>query len=153
MIIQHEKLNNQNTEIIIQQVEQGTRFIMIGGWRSFNGFGNSYFQHPLTKILSVNLKPVDDRRNVPQGLIITPADDLPEFNYLEWSCPPIICGYNEIIPKNEAKILAWANPIISNGKSIQFKNQLIPFISKLKINQGYSLSCITISPPLVWRIS
>src|SRR5437870_1083753 len=61
------QLTEGATNQIRQQVEKGTRLIMLGGWDSFNGRGTNYVGHPLAGLLPVQLHAEDDRVNAPQG--------------------------------------------------------------------------------------
>lgn len=135
-------INNQISQKIIEQVKNGSRFIMLGGWSSFNGLGKNYYDHPLSKILPVHLKKDDDRNNVSQGLILLPDKKLNNKINLNWSKPPIICGYNKTQPKKNSSILVWMRPIHSNGNSISL-SQPIPLLVKQKYGLGITLALMT----------
>ncbi len=135
-------INNQISQEIVKQVNNGARFIMLGGWSSFNGLGNNYYAHPLSKILPVNLNKTDDRNNVPQGLILSPDKKLTRKINLDWSTPPIICGYNKTHPKKNSTVLVWIRPINSNGIVIKL-SQPIPLLVKQKYGLGISIAFMT----------
>ncbi len=133
--------NNVAIEIMTQ-VQHGTRFIMLGGWSSYNGFGKNYFNHKLAEILPVDLNKKDDRQNIPQGLMLCPDKNLKSKSYMDWSHPPIICGYNQTKPKKDTSTLVWMKPINSNGKTISLQKPL-PLLVKGYYGRGTTLACMT----------
>jgi uncharacterized membrane protein len=135
-------ISKSQSKKIIKQVENGTRFIMIGGWTSFNGFGKSYYGHPLADILPVKLKKNDDRKNTAQGQIIYPDSKLQTNVKLNWSVPPVICGYNDAKPDKDSQVLVWKKSIKSDGKTIKLQESQ-PFVVSKKYGKGLTIACLT----------
>ena len=136
------RINAPASKKIIESVEQGSRLVMIGGWESFNGKGQSYFNHPIAEILPVNLDRDDDRRNYPQGLILSPDPAVASLSKLDWSHPPVICGYNHADPKPGSKVLVWMKPIDSDGTTIAF-GQAEPLVIRRSHSRGIVIACLT----------
>lgn len=98
-------------ELIKQFVTEGKSFIMAGGWNSFQGIRGipGYNDTVIEEILPVDLKSSDDRVEKPQGVrpeII--KNDHPLFKNIqkEW---PIFLGYNKVMAKKDADVLAQIN--------------------------------------------
>ncbi|MDD5066586.1 MAG: glutamine amidotransferase [bacterium] len=136
------EISSGQSKAIIKMVENGSRFIMIGGWGSFNGKGNSYYGHPLADCLPVILSPKDDRNNVPQGLVIFPDPDLHTDMPINWLEPPIVCGYNAAMPKDTAQVLVWMKPVQTDGSKIMLKKP-VPLVIKNFFGKGVSIACLT----------
>lgn len=135
------KIDAAGADAISRQIRDGTRFLMIGGWDSFSARGKSYAGHPLESLLPVTLSGEDDRRNVPQGLIVSIDSSLkshPDAAELLREPPPVICGYNNAPPKPGAQVLVWMNPIASDGNTVRFLER-IPLVVK----HGSSVACLT----------
>ena len=138
------KMLNQDTiTTLTGMVEGGARFIMVGGWNSFNGRGENYYNHPLAELLPVNLQAEDDRVNLPQGLVLTVDDALPKAEPpLDWENPPVICGYNSVESKQDAEHIVWAKPIQTNGTDITLL-QAHPMVVKGVFGIGSVVACMT----------
>lgn len=135
-------LGDPATREIIKQVENGTRLIMLGGWGSFNGRGGNYYQHPLSGLLPVILNSGDDRMNAAQGLVLFPDPGLKTELYLDWNEPPVICGYNQALPREKARVLIWMKPVQTDGSRITLKAPL-PFLIKGLYGKGTAMACLT----------
>ncbi len=127
-------ISAEQAEVIKEQVNKGSRFIMIGGWDSFNGRGINYHLHPLHEMLPVTLQEDDDRVNAPQGLILKPDPALQSAIPLDWLNPPVICGYNAFETKEGTHTLVYASPIKTDGLVISLL-QPQPFV--VSIEQKY----------------
>ena len=83
---------------------------MIGGWTSFSGrFGHgAYYDTPVEQALPVNcLKGKDDRVEMPEGTTIDiKVPDHPILKDIPWNEAPGFEGFNKIIPKEGAQVLA-----------------------------------------------
>jgi uncharacterized membrane protein len=91
---------------LVRLVRDGGGLIMLGGWTTFTGRGGDYGQSPLAPLLPVICAPEDDRRNVPSGLwleVAAPAH--PIVRNLDFSTPPVICGYNAVALAAGASLL------------------------------------------------
>ncbi len=126
-------------ESIREFVRNGGGLIMIGGWQSFTGrrgignWGDTPVEEALpVKCLQVN----DDRREEPQGVHIVRLDkNHPVTKGIDWENGPVFTGYNRIIAKPEAKVLAkvkeFGDPFIvvwkfGNGRSMAFASDVSP---------------------------
>lgn len=120
-------------------VEKGGSFGMIGGWSSFSGrFGTAAYQGtPVEEALPVNCIPAgDDRVETPEGTWIEALDtNHPIMKGIPWDDCPCFLGYNRIIAKKGAKVLARTkgsnDPFIvtwefGKGKSIAFASDISP---------------------------
>ena len=96
-------------QALIQQIESGTGFLMVGGWGSFAGpFGN-WQGTELAEIFPVHCLKHDDRMNLPSGAWVTPKKRHPILQSLSFSNPPVICGLNQIRPKKIARHFSLPN--------------------------------------------
>lgn len=78
-------------------VEGGAGFVMIGGWGSFTSHNGFWGTSPLAPLLPVVCAPEDDRRNIASGVWLEPAVPAhPILDGLDFSAPPVVCGYNEV---------------------------------------------------------
>ena len=97
---------------LVARVNNGATLLMIGGFLSFAGADRCYNKSLIATILPVVLSQDDDRRNVPQGIVPFPAGGDTPFTHLDWSTPPVICGYNAIEPRAEATIHLFGMPLV-----------------------------------------
>lgn len=98
-------------ELIKEYVNQGGGFAMVGGYLTFQGIEakGKYFGSPIEEILPVSLMSNDDRVELPQGYNITVDSDSHEvLNGIENVWPPIL-GYNKLVAKDGATVLAKRN--------------------------------------------
>jgi uncharacterized membrane protein len=95
---------------IREYTRQGGGLLMVGGWTSFSGrFGHGgYYDTPVEQALPVNcLKGADDRVEVPEGVkvnILKPHH--PIVAEIPWNECPVFEGFNRILPKPDAEVLA-----------------------------------------------
>lgn len=136
------KIDDTTATFIRQNTEQGGRLIMLGGWDSFNGQGEGYASHPLAELLPVLMQQEDDRVNAHQGLIISADSALQSNQPIDWSVPPVICGYNAVVSKENSQTVAWMRPIQSDGVAISLLEPL-PFMVKTSVGNGSVLACMT----------
>lgn len=136
------QLSTDNVTQIRQLLEAGKRLIMLGGWDSFNGRGTNYANHPLAEFLPVNLQQEDDRVNAPQGLLLEKDLNLTSELPIDWQHPPVICGYNAVEVKPDARVLVWLRPIQYDGSEIILLEKQ-PLLIIEKCFQGISVSCVT----------
>jgi len=120
-------------EVIKEFVENGKSFIMAGGWGSYQGIRGiaGYHETAIEEILPVEIQPVDDRVEKPQGVRPEILDKShPLFKGLpeEW---PLFVGYNKVLPKKDSELLANINgdPFIAvrdykKGKTMAFTSDL-----------------------------
>ena len=88
----------------------GGGLLMIGGWSSFSGrFGTAaYYDTPVEEALPINcLKGADDRVEVPAGVKAKVSDpNHPILKGIPWDECPVFEGFNKILPKEGAQVLA-----------------------------------------------
>jgi uncharacterized membrane protein len=116
-------------------VEAGGGLVMVGGYMSFTGIdGRARFKmSPLASVLPVTMLDHDDRIETPEGFHVTV--DAPNHPILtdapgDW---PILLGYNRIVAKSEATVVASRGPdpilvagAVGLGRSIAFASDLAP---------------------------
>jgi uncharacterized membrane protein len=136
-----ENFNTEASNEIQSLVSSGKRFLMLGGWESFTGYGRNYFGHPLAELLPVQLQENDDRVNASQGLVLSQAGYAPH-SLLDWQHPPIICGHNKVELKEGVEVLVWAKSVKSDGSSISLADPQ-PLVVKGKYNKGTVIACMT----------
>lgn len=90
--------------------KNGGGLLMIGGWSSFSGrFGTGgYYDTAVEEALPVNcLKGMDDRVEVPAGVNVKVEDEEhPILRGIPWQEAPVFEGFNKIVPKEGAQVLA-----------------------------------------------
>ncbi len=91
-------------------VKNGGGLMMVGGWSSFSGrFGQAgYYDTPVEEALPVYcLKGLDDRVETPEGVKVTVQDKAhPIMRGIPWETGPVFEGFNKIIPKEGAQVVA-----------------------------------------------
>ena len=100
---------------IVRQVEEGSGFVMIGGWGSFSGPFGGWHGSILERMMPVSCAGRDDRIHFPGGAHVKVQCDHPIFRNLSFAHPPTILGLNDIKPKKGAVTLLNAKKIISVG--------------------------------------
>lgn len=89
---------------------QGGGLLMIGGWTSFSGrFGHGgYYDTPVEEALPINcLKGLDDRVETPEGVHVNIKNPDHEIvKGIPWESSPVFEGFNKIIPKEGADVIA-----------------------------------------------
>jgi uncharacterized membrane protein len=136
-------LDPVSADKLIAQVASGKRFLMIGGWDSFNGFGSNYYSHPVGRLLvPVVMKSSDDRVNAYQGLILERKSSGKAVTQPDWDKPPVICGYNSATVKPGAEVLVSALEIITDGRTVQIGQQL-PLVVKGIYEKAVVIACLT----------
>lgn len=90
--------------------KNGGGLIMVGGWTSFSGrFGHGgYYNTPVEQALPVNcLQGLDDRVETPEGAKVTIKNvGHPVLKGIPWNECPGFEGFNKILPKENAEVLA-----------------------------------------------
>ena len=132
-------LTNQHLETIEQFVRDGGNFLMIGGWESFTGLNKEYTDTILCDILPVKLLPSDDRVNLAQGCIVSPAvENHPVIDGIDWQKPGIIGGYNRIFPKKESTIILHGNHLSINQMKVVITTETVPLLIEGRYFEGKS---------------
>ena len=132
-------LTNQNLESIEQFVRNGGNFLMIGGWESFTGLNKEYTDTILCDMLPVKMLPSDDRVNLAQGCIVSPAvENHPVIDGIDWQKPGIIGGYNRIFPKKESTIILHGNHLSINQMKVVITTETVPLLIEGRYFEGKS---------------
>lgn len=108
-------------QAIADYVEAGGGFIMVGGYMTFQGIDGKarYARTPAEAVLPVFISNVDDRMEVPQGVVpevTNTAHPIVAGLGTDW---PALLGYNRIAPKPGASVVARVDedPLIVAGTS------------------------------------
>lgn len=122
-------------ELLAEYVRSGGGLVMVGGYMSFTGIdGRARFgMSPLASVLPVEMLPVDDRIEMPQGLIATfDAPDHPALGGTPAQWPPLL-GYNRLIAKDGSTVISryGEDPLlvvadVGAGRSVAFASDLAP---------------------------
>jgi uncharacterized membrane protein len=117
----------------------GGSLVMIGGYASFTGRHNAgnYHNSPVEEALPVDcLAADDDRMETPQGVTVEVKQaQHPIMRGIEWSPSPIFNGYNRLLPKRSAIVLATVketrDPLIvvwsfGKGRAMAFASDIAP---------------------------
>ena len=128
-----EQISDDRLQEIADYVKFGGSLLMIGGWESFTGLNIEYKNSPIEDILPVMLSVKDDRRNYDQGIAVIPCENLhPVCDDLDWDRPGIIGGYNEFIPKENAKTVLCGQKVklsvIDGIPSAKMDHEKIPLL-------------------------
>jgi uncharacterized membrane protein len=126
---------------IREYTRNGGGLLMVGGWSSFSGrFGHAaYYDTPVEEALPVTcLKGLDDRVETPEGVhVYIQIPDHPVVKGIPWEqCPPFE-GFNKILPKPGAQLVASIgegedeNPLIvtwefGQGRAMAFSTDCSP---------------------------
>jgi len=108
----HSKRMPNRLRLLREYVGNGGALLMFGGYYSFQGIngGARYHKSPVEEVLPVSCLPVDDRMEVPEGFapVITGPSSHPILKNLgsDW---PVLLGFNEVVVKEGAEILATAS--------------------------------------------
>jgi len=109
-------LGKKRMGLLKEYVKEGRSLGMMGGWESFTGSGGNYRGTPIEEILPINCLESDDRVNDSNGFKIIKKIEHPILQGLPWNDAPTVCGYNRVIPKDDAKNLLILKRIKSLGK-------------------------------------
>ncbi len=103
-------------------VLSGKNLLMIGGWESFTGLNIEYKNTDIESVLPVTLKDSDDRVNAGQGILVNLINDN-FFRNLDWSMPPIIVGFNQFYPKEDAVTVLEGSKIYIINNVLELKEE------------------------------
>jgi uncharacterized membrane protein len=120
-------------------VWQGGALVMIGGYATFVGRHNAGNWHgtPVEEALPVDCLAVDDdRMETPEGVTVeVKQPQHPIMQGIRWSPSPIFNGYNRVVAKKSAKVLAilkeTSEPLIvvwsfGKGRAMAFTSDIAP---------------------------
>lgn len=116
-----------------QSVEQdGLGLMMIGGWLSFGGYSDSpsWDITSIGPILPVQLLDGQIKDAIWRPIVVSPEDPL--MTTLPWESCPHFGGYNVVMPKEGAHLLARTNDAVGN-----------PFMALMTVGAGRSFAFCT----------
>lgn len=119
-----QKLQNQ----IIQSVNWGTGFLMVGGWASFAGPFGGWASSPLEEILPVRCLAKDDRQQFPGGVYMVLKKKHPIFSGISFKPSPVLCGLNLVRPKRTAQTLLTARKIRQKKNFLALESREYPLL-------------------------
>ena len=106
-------------KLLVEYVQQGGGFLMVGGYMSFTGFqakANYYFS-PLVEVLPVEMYNLDDRIEAPEGVypdVVNNEHPVIKGIPQKW---PVFLGYNKLKPGNGDVIMTCqGDPFLVVGK-------------------------------------
>lgn len=115
-------LGPDRVKMVKEFVKKGGGFIMVGGYVSFSGCNGVARYHGtyIEEVLPVNIFPYDDRVEITDGFIFNVINtDHQITSGIPWNTAKFtLCGYNKLVLKEGAKLLAEYNgdPFIACGK-------------------------------------
>lgn len=129
---------------------QGGGLGMIGGYLSFMGIqGRGAYKHTaMEEALPINLLPCDDRMEHPEGVAIEVAAPAhPVFEGVPKSDWPKVLGYNKLLAKEDAEVVATCcgDPMIvlreyGKGRTLAYATDCSPHWSPLEFCQWEAYS-------------
>lgn len=105
----HSQRSPNRLKALRAYVEQGGALIMVGGYLSFQGINGAarYHRTPVEQVLPVSMRAVDDRLELPEGIVpetVPGAEAHPALAGLTGTIP-FVLGMNEVTAKPEANVL------------------------------------------------
>ena len=107
-----------------------TGLMMVGGWASFSGPFGGWSGSVIEKLLPVSCLKKDDRTNFSSGAWVTQNQKHSMLNKISFDPPPVICGLNRVIPKNNSRTILSARKIIQkkDAKQLLLDSQEVPLL-------------------------
>jgi uncharacterized membrane protein len=121
--------------LVLEYVEKGGGFGMLGGYMSFGGYEGKahYHDSPIEEILPVHVAPYDDRMETPEGIrpsIVDPNHPILQGISEPW---PRLLGYNRLAAKDGVQILMShaGHPFLAattygSGRTIAYASDIAP---------------------------
>lgn len=136
-----ERFEEEQLHKLSRCIREGGALLMIGGWESFRGLKGEYLNSPLEELLPVRLLEVDDRINYDQGIMVFPDDRADALHQgLDWERPPLIGGYNTLIPRKGSRICLWGRKLHilcrKEQENCRFDDEKIPLCISAKAGKG-----------------
>ncbi|HUU28533.1 MAG TPA: glutamine amidotransferase [archaeon] len=128
---------------LVRSVNEGTSFLMIGGWESFHGLKGGYHQGPIAGLLPVECRQADDRINWCQGVVPKVAHKHPCLEGLPWDEPPIFCGFNGTSLKEGAVLALSARLLKIQGDRLSFLGEECPLLVFGRSGKGKTCALTT----------
>lgn len=109
---------------ILEQVQEGSGLLMIGGWSSFSGIFGGWKGSVVEKNLPVSCSYEDDRLNIPGGALIVPKQNHEITRGLDFGNTPVIAGMNSVRVRQGSRVILSARRILSKKMGQNFKISL-----------------------------
>ena len=110
------------------QIHAGMGLLMVGGWQSFHGLEGEYNATPIEEALPVFCRRDDDRANYCHGLVPEPRGTHAITRNLPWKMPPVLCGYNRVLPKQNSQVVMSLRPLKMTKDKANFGKEKIPLL-------------------------
>jgi uncharacterized membrane protein len=115
-------------QLLAEWVKSGGGLMMCGGYYSYAGIYGAakYYRSPIEDILPVNIYTFDDRVETPEGaqpVVVAPGHEIMIGIGKSW---PELLGFNEVMLKPEAQLIASINEY--------------PLLSVMRVSKGRTLS-------------
>ena len=107
----HRKLPRVSEKALLEQVEEGAGLLMVGGWASFAGPWGEWRGSWVEEILPVSCSDRDDRIHCPGGALMIPKRKHSLLGSLDFSAPPMICGFNHVRPRKGSLVVLAARKV------------------------------------------
>lgn len=132
------KIKNNKLKAIKEYVSNGGGFAMMGGYMSFQGIDGKarYAGSPIEDILPVKLMQTDDRMEAPEGVVPTIVNsNHPVLQNVSDAWPHFL-GYNILVEKPEADVIAKCNDHVFMASSEYGKGRTFVFASDIAPHWG-----------------
>ncbi len=122
-------------KLLAEWVNKGGGLMMAGGYLSFQGFQAkaNYAGTPLEDVLPVKIHRWDDRVETPEGIVGVLTDQEHPITANLDSHWPLLLGYQQLIPRDDAEVLATAgdDPLLAvrtvgKGRTVAFASDVSP---------------------------
>lgn len=105
----HSRRSPNRLKALRAYVERGGALVMVGGYLSFQGINGAarYHRTPVEDVLPVAIRPVDDRLELPEGIVPEVASGMEQHPVLKGlnGSLPFILGMNEVHAKPDGEVL------------------------------------------------
>lgn len=128
---------------LVAEVNAGSGLLMIGGWESFHGKAGEYAGSAIEEALPVVCMRSDDRVNYCQGLVLEAQGNHPILSGIDFSEPPVVCGYNRVTPKSDSSTIISLRPIQVQSGDISLCSERIPLLVLSQCGAGRSAAFAT----------
>jgi hypothetical protein len=125
------------------RIHDGMGLLMVGGWQSFHGRAGEYSSTPIEEALPVSCCREDDRANYCHGLVPEPQGTHAITRDLPWKNPPVICGYNRVLPNTNSQVIMNLRPLKMEKNKARFGKGKIPLLILGEYGKGKTAAFAT----------
>jgi uncharacterized membrane protein len=136
------RIENRIQKIMLKKIEQGTGFLMIGGYGCFHGKDGFYQNTDLADALPVYCASKDDRVQRPQGLVMV-RKSLEFAPDLDFAKSPVFVGYNRVHAKKDSRVILNLKPLTIQVPKIGFLKEEHPLLVFGKYHLGKTAAFTT----------